>query len=63
MPLIYSRDALAEIQTKLWRVLDAIRKGYFDPDSSRAARIAAQTLQEAEPVGHGELLRRVSRPH
>lgn len=48
MPLIYSRDALAEIQTKLWRVLDAIRKGYFDPDSSRAARIAAQTLQEAE---------------
>lgn len=50
MPLIYSRDALAEIQTKLWRILDSIRKGYFDPDATRAARIAAQTLQDAEHV-------------
>jgi hypothetical protein len=50
MPLIYSIDALAEIQTKLWRILDSIRKGYFDPAATRAARIAAQTLQDAEHV-------------
>lgn len=45
MPLVYSRDALAQIQTKLWRLLGAIRRGQFDPDSTRAARIAAETLQ------------------
>ena len=44
MPLLYSRDALAEIQTKLWRVLKAIRDGLFDPDASRAQRIAMATM-------------------
>lgn len=48
VPLIYSRDALAQIQTKLYRLLDAIRNGIFDPDATRAQRIAADTLQEAQ---------------
>ena len=54
MPLLYSRDALAEIRTKLWRILDSIRRGIFDPDATRAARIAAQTLQDAEHVDVGD---------
>ena len=48
MPLLYSRDALAEIQTKLWRVLKAIRDGLFDPDASRAQRIAAAMMAQEE---------------
>ena len=45
MPLLYSRDALAEIQTCLWRILRAIQTGQFDPDASRAQRIAQATMQ------------------
>ena len=48
MPLLYSRDALAEIQTKLWRVLKAIRDGMFDPDATRAQRIATATMGHEE---------------
>lgn len=43
MPLTYSRDALADIMVKLYRVVKAIQQGHFDPDASRAARVAAAT--------------------
>ena len=41
--LVYSRDALADVMVKLWRVVDSIRKGHFEPDASRAKRIAMAT--------------------
>ena len=41
--LVYSRDALADVMVKLWRVVDSIRKGHFKPDASRANRIAMAT--------------------
>ena len=41
--LVYSRDALADVMVKLWRVVDSIRKGHFKPDASRAKRIAMAT--------------------
>ena len=55
MPLLYSRDALAEIQTKLWRILKAIRDGLFDPDPSRAQRIAAAARDWSDSESAGEI--------
>ena len=43
MPLTYSRDALSSVMEKLYNFVVAIRDGHFDPDASRAARIAAAT--------------------
>ena len=43
MPLTYSRDALADIMVKLYRVVYAIRMGQFNPDATRAERVAAAT--------------------
>lgn len=43
MPLTYSRDAFSSIMEKLYKVVVAIRDGHFQPDASRAARIAAAT--------------------
>ena len=43
MPLTYSRDALCTIMEKLYKVVVAIKDGHFNPDASRAARIAAAT--------------------
>lgn len=43
IPLTYSRDFLAEIHVKIFRMLDAFKKGLFDPDENRAARIARET--------------------
>ena len=55
MPLIYSRDALAQIQMKIFRLLEAIRQGVFDPNASRARRIADETKPETyEDVEHSD---------
>ena len=43
IPLTYSRDFLAQIHVKIYRMIDAIRKGLFDPEENRAARIARET--------------------
>ena len=43
MPLTYSRDALCEVMVKLYRVISCIKSGQFDPDASRAERVAAAT--------------------
>ena len=43
MPPTYSRDALADVMAKLYRVVAAIKAGQFDPDASRAERVAAAT--------------------
>jgi len=50
VPLTYSRDFLAQIHVKVYRMLDAIRKGMFDPEENRAARIARET-QDLVDVG------------
>lgn len=54
MPLTYSRDALADALAKFFRVVKSIKDGHFDPDASRAARVAAGSggavlLPETEP--------------
>ena len=56
MPLLYSRDALAEIQTKLWRILKAVRDGLFDPDASRAQRIANATMNQDDDDSAEEVI-------
>ena len=43
MPLTCSRDALCEVMVKLYRVISCIKSGQFDPDASRAERVAAAT--------------------
>ena len=43
MPLTYSRDALADVLARLYRVVCAIKVGQFNPDLSRAERVAAAT--------------------
>lgn len=56
MPLTYSRDALCEVLVKLYRVICAIKSGQFDPDASRAARVAAATAgQVTLPLDAPEL--------
>ena len=43
MAVTYSRDAIAATMVKVYRMLETIRQGIFDPDASRAARIAMAT--------------------
>ena len=43
MPLTYSRDALADVMAQLCHVVSAIRSGEFNPDASRAERVAVAT--------------------
>ena len=43
MPLTYSRDALADVMAKLYRVVSAIRSGEFNPDVCRAERVGVAT--------------------
>lgn len=54
IPLTYSRDFLAQIHVKIYRMLDAIKKGLFDPEENRAARIARETedlvAEDDDPV-------------
>ena len=44
--LLYSRDALAEILTKVARVVRAIQKGDFEPDLPRAERVARALCED-----------------
>ena len=43
MAVTYSRDAIAATMVKVYRMLETVRKGIFDPDASRAERIAMAT--------------------
>ena len=43
MAVVYSRDAIAAVMVKVLRMLETIRQGIFDPDASRAERIAMAT--------------------
>lgn len=43
MAVVYARDALATVLTKLCRIIEAIRRGLFDPDFPRVQRIALAT--------------------
>ena len=49
MALLYSRDALAEILTKVARVVRAIQRGDFAPDLPRAERVA-RALSEGSSI-------------
>ena len=44
MAVVYSRDAIAAVMVKVLRMLETIRQGIFDPDASRAERIAMATV-------------------
>ena len=46
MALLYSRNALAEILTKVARVVRAIQRGDFAPDLPRAERVARALSEE-----------------
>ena len=50
--LLYSRDALAEILTKVARVVSAIGRGVMNPDLPRAERIAQALEASAEDYRH-----------
>ena len=52
MALLYSRDALAEILTKVARVVRAVQKGGFSPDLSRAERVAQALAESPEKFQH-----------
>ena len=52
MALLYSRDALAEILTKVARVVSAIGRGVMNPDLPRAERIAQALEASAEDYRH-----------
>ena len=43
MAVTYSRDAIAATMVKVYRMLETVRQGIFDPDASRAERIAMAT--------------------
>ena len=43
MAVTYSRDAIAATMIKVYRMLETVRQGIFDPDASRAERIAMAT--------------------
>ena len=43
MAVTYSRDAIAATMVKVYRMLETLRRGIFDPDASRAERIAMAT--------------------
>lgn len=43
MAVVYARDALATVLTKLHRIIEAIQRGLFDPDLPRVQRIAMAT--------------------
>ena len=43
MAVVHSRDAIAAVMVKVLRMLETIRQGIFDPDASRAERIAMAT--------------------
>jgi hypothetical protein len=43
MAVTYSRDAIAATMVKVYRMLETVRRGIFDPDASRAERIAMAT--------------------
>ena len=52
MALLYSRDALAEILTKVARVVRAIQRGDFAPDLPRAERVARALSEEPDRFKH-----------
>ena len=52
MALLYSRDALAEILTKVARVARAIQKGDFEPDPLRAERVARALCDDPKKFQH-----------
>ena len=52
MALLYSRDALAEILTKVARVVRAIQKGDFEPDLPRAERVARALCEDPKKFQH-----------
>ena len=52
MALLYSRDALAEILTKVARVVRAIQKGDFEPDLPRAERVARALCDDPKKFQH-----------
>eukprot|EP00435_Cladocopium_sp_Y103_P004728 s2759_g1.t1 len=43
MTVTYSRDAIASTMVKVFRMLETVRDGVFNPDASRAERIAMAT--------------------
>ena len=49
VPLVYSRDFLCIIQGKLQRMFHDIRAGIFDPEETRAQRIARETASQPVP--------------
>ena len=60
MALLYSRDALAEILTKVARVVSAIGRGVMNPDLPRAERIAQALEASAEDYRTTDICRRPS---
>ena len=52
MALLYSRDALAEILTKVARVVRAIQRGDFAPDLPRAERVARGLSEDPDRFRH-----------
>ena len=46
VPLVYSRDFLCNIHCKLQRMFQDIRSGIFDPEETRAQRIARETASQ-----------------
>ena len=54
MAVVYSRDAIGHVMAKLLRLVRSIRDGIFDPDASRAARIAAATGMDVSQLGLSE---------
>ena len=49
VPLVYSRDYLCNIHCKLQRMFQDIRAGVFDPQETRAQRIARGTASQPVP--------------
>ena len=52
MALLYSRDALAKILTKVARVARAIQKGDFEPDLPRAERVGRALCEDPKKFQH-----------
>ena len=55
MAVVYSRDAIGHVMAKLLLLVKSIRDGIFDPDASRAARIAAATGMDVSRIDLPEM--------